>query len=76
VKTGFYVGVQEGAVRELRRTIMEILRSGVDGATMQAALRVLGAGVKVEGLTISNCTVIDESNRPARARPGYQREGD
>jgi hypothetical protein len=76
MRYGIHVGAERDGIRELRGAVMDILRSGAHMSVMRDALRVLGEGTKVEGLTISGCTVIQEAEQLPRRSPGYQREGD
>ncbi len=55
--TGIYIGAQTEAVREARRTIMDILEAACGDTTKVAALEALNQLCGTNNSSISNCNI-------------------
>ena len=61
MKIGINIGPTKQAVKEVGNWIMQILGSGQDQATIQAALTTFQLSCSVSGTVISNANIIDSN---------------
>lgn len=62
MKTGIQVGPSTAAIEAMREAILDILHSnGVDNYVKKEALRVLGNATASHDISISDCTVVDNT---------------
>lgn len=54
MKYGIYIGADAETLSEIKESVLAILNSKVDNATMVAALNVISNAVRITNTTISN----------------------